>query len=419
MPPPRAPSPDVGTTPLPGTGRASTSAIVPQPISFTGSSSSTGAPVVPAHVPTNINPNAPIPSYKQPVPAAAPTPGGAPIPRDRSLSPSSTSLSVPGTGFSATRPRGGRKSSNPNSSSIVLIPPAHDPPNSQPRYAILDYSAEAGTGQYQIGSSSLSLEAYLQDATSKGIGVGKGGGGKVGEGQQTARWVHCSYSASSDPRNEWGPVVKAIRQLGSFRGAGNKKNIGGRTFQKQTLTIDESGVGFSIPVYAEDLSSEDPQVIGIQRSPSSKKWNESFGSTYTYVRPESTVLEALSRVEGRTLKRGRMEFRIEFIRGWRVDDIRMLLLTTVSLRDPELENDLFNDPKRGIMPTANVHTDGTALLGSVLRSVIEIMAEVVTFMEDAFADAEGVVFMKPAVIYQQGGFFAESERPRIKHCFRN
>jgi hypothetical protein len=229
------------------------------------------------------------------------------------------------------------------------------------------------------------------------MGVGKGGGGKVGDSQQTARWVHCSYS-SAEPRSEWAGIVKTIRNLGSFRGG--KKVVGGRTFQKQTLTIDESGVSFSIPVYAEDANYSDFE--GIELSASSKR-EESFGSTYTYIRPETTVLEALSRVEGRTLKRGRMECRIEFVRGWRVDDIRMLLLTVLSLRDPELENDLFADPMRGIMPTANVHNDGTALLGSVLRSVIEVMAEVVTFMEDAFADAEGVVFMKPAVVYQQGG----------------
>ncbi|KAI9005003.1 hypothetical protein DFJ74DRAFT_402439 [Hyaloraphidium curvatum] len=371
--------------PLPGQGKP----MIPH--SMTSGVATGAKPAQPAasgQQPVSPSTEAPVPSYKQPIPTPQPV---------RSPTGSSSSLSVPG----ATRPRGGRRGSgNGNGAgAIALIPPTADPPGKPPRYAILDYSAEAGAGQYQVGTTSASLEAYLADAASHGVGVGKGGGGRVGDSQQTARWAHLSYSAR-EPRSEWAAIARQIKALGSFRGGGKKAGIGGRTYQKQTLTIDEAGVGFSIPVYAEDLSFGDAVVEGISpRAPGS--WDESFGSAYSVVRAESTVLEALARVEGRALKRGRMEFRIEFVRGWRVDDIRMLLLTVLSLRDGEIENDLFGDPLRGIMPTANLYTDGTALLGAVLRSVVEIMAEVVSFLEDSFADAEAVVFMKPAVLYQQ------------------
>ncbi len=145
-------------------------------------------------------------------------------------------------------------------------------------------------------------------------------------------------------------MVQLVKSLATYKTSRPKPL---RTFQKQTLSIDEFGVSLSIPVYAEDkLGNAYAKSLAEKRRgtsgkgmvtprplhpvPTAIQYADSTGTPFrvggsatdvmggpeVVGKVKESVLEALSRIEGRLLKRGRLELRLEFVRGWRVDDIR-------------------------------------------------------------------------------------------------
>jgi hypothetical protein len=79
----------------------------------------------------------------------------------------------------------------------------------------------------------------------------------------------------------------------------------------------------------------------------------------------------------------------------------VLLITSLSLLDDDLDDDLFADVQGSILSTVNLYPDAPSLIGAILRAMLEVSAEVVTFLEESFSDAESLVFAKPTTIYQQ------------------
>ncbi|KAI9005012.1 hypothetical protein DFJ74DRAFT_742402 [Hyaloraphidium curvatum] len=333
---------------------------------------------------------------------------------------------------------------------IEPVPPLNPvPAGALPCFGVVDFSKdEGGGGQYVLGADAASLEHYLAETAAFE--------------RQTVRWVHLSWaravaqraiaSGPSYPPTSAGSgkgsaakafynaetssagldqglaeadrMIQLARSLATFKSSRPKP---ARTFQKQTLSIDEFGVSLSIPVYAEDrlgksfARADTPKRRAggitprpLHPVPTAIQYADRTGTPFRVgssaevmggpdveFSVRESVLEALSRIEGRLLKRGRLELRLEFVRGWRVDDIRMLLITSLSLLDDELDDDLFADLQGSILSTVNLYPDAPSLIGAILRSMLEVSAEVVTFLEESFSDAESLVFAKPTTIYQQ------------------
>lgn len=324
-------------------------------------------------------------------------------------------------------------------------------------FGVVDFSKEdGGSGQFILGADAASMEQYLADTAAFE--------------RQTVRWVHVSWARAvaqraiagspnyppksvtdakgttatsfyQGPANPAGldqgiaeadRMIQLARSLATYKATRIKPT---RTYQKQTLSIDEYGVSLSIPVYAEDRikTALAEMPMGRRRGgakgqvmprplhpvPTAIQYADRTGTPFRVgtgseavlgtadvetSNVKESVLEAMARIEGRLLKRGRLELRLEFVRGWRVDDIRMLLITSLSLLDDELDSDLFADLQGSILSTVNLYTDAPSLIGAILRAMLEVSAEVVTFLEESFSDAESLVFAKPSTIYQQGMF---------------
>ncbi|KXS13279.1 hypothetical protein M427DRAFT_71504 [Gonapodya prolifera JEL478] len=284
----------------------------------------------------------------------------------------------------------------PSVQPLIPVDPLNPLPATQvPRWGVADFVV-GEAGRFSLGQDAESLSHYVSS--------------QPPFQRESVRWAHVATAGL--PTDEQTAFADVIRSMANY------PTIAGRTprrhFQKQALTIDENGVTLAIPVFAEDRVP--PTALAIGAAPTASSTSPLLPTTnpvpvqptvsVSPTLPPPPVLSRLAFAESRLLKRGRLALRLEFVRGWRADDIRFLLVTHVEgMWDLEMQEEMLGgqggNGEGGLMKGANAFPDGPSLVAQILRAHLEISAEVVTFIEEAFADAERLVFRRPSTGYSQ------------------